>query len=222
MFRRPQCRAPQAPAARPTPRALAVALAALGAPLAGVIVRPTPAVAQNPAAQTGRLAGRVTDADGRPVSGAQVQVVGTRFGALTGDDGRYRISGVAAGTYALRVTRIGQRAREVQNVVVQGGAEAAADVRLEGTAVALTGVVVSASRRAEKITDAPATVTTIGVTQLEQTVGNIFAGALKEAKGVDFIQTGMTTVAINARGCPTRRSTTALLMAMTGASACSR
>jgi outer membrane receptor for ferrienterochelin and colicins len=134
------------------------------------------------------------------VSGAQVQVVGTRFGALTGDDGRYRISGLAAGTYALRVTRIGQRAREVPNVVVQGGAEAAADVRLEGTAVALTGVVVSASRRAEKITDAPATVTTIGVTQLEQTVGNIFAGALKEAKGVDFIQTGMTTVAINARG----------------------
>ena len=200
MFRRPQCRAPQAPTARATLRALAVALAALGAPLAGVIVRPTPAVAQNPAAQTGRLAGRVTDADGRPVSGAQVQVVGTRFGALTGDDGRYRISGLAAGTYALRVTRIGQRAREVQNVVVQGGAEAAADARLEGTAVALTGVVVSASRRAEKITDAPATVTTIGVTQLEQTVGNIFAGALKEAKGVDFIQTGMTTVAINARG----------------------
>ena len=188
-------------ALRPSPRALAIAVAALGAPAAATVLSPAPLSAQAPAAsQTGRIAGRVTDVEGRPVSGAQVQVVGTRFGALTGDDGRYRVAGVPAGTYALRVTRIGQRAREVAEVAVRGGAETDADIRMEGTPVALSGVVVSASRRAEKITDAPATITSIGTQQLDATVGNIFAGALKEAKGVDFIQTGMTTVAINARG----------------------
>ncbi len=185
----------------PSPRAMLVALAALGAPLAAAAFAPAALGAQGAASsQTGRVAGRVTDADGRPVGGAQVQVVGTRFGALTGDDGRYRVAGLPEGTYDLRVTRIGQRARLVAGVAVRAGAEATADVALEGTAVALSGVVVSASRRAEKITDAPATVTSIGTQQLDATVGNIFAGALKEAKGVDFIQTGMTTVAINARG----------------------
>ena len=59
---------------------------------------------------------------------------------------------------------------------------------------------VSASRRVEKITDAPATVTVIGTDQLDAAVGNTFASALKEAKGVDFIQVGMTSIAINARG----------------------
>jgi outer membrane receptor for ferrienterochelin and colicin len=74
------------------------------------------------------------------------------------------------------------------------------DVALEGAPATLGGVVVSASRRVEKITDAPATVTSIGTDVLDNTVGNTYAVALKEAKGLDFIQTGMTTVAINARG----------------------
>jgi iron complex outermembrane receptor protein len=43
-------------------------------------------------------------------------------------------------------------------------------------------------------------VTVIGTDILDQSVGNTFAGALKEAKGVDFIQVGMTNIAINARG----------------------
>ena len=40
-------------------------------------------------AQAGRISGTVTSTDGaRPIAGAQVRVVGTRFGALTRDDGR--------------------------------------------------------------------------------------------------------------------------------------
>jgi iron complex outermembrane receptor protein len=169
-------------------------------PLGASLHAQEPAASATTARQTGRLAGIVTDANQQPLSGAQVSIVGTRFGTITGVDGRYRLSGVPAGTYEVRVQRIGQRTRTLPGIAVRASEEATLDVRLEAAPAALGGVVVSASRRVEKITDAPATVTSIGTEQLDNTVGNLFAGALKEAKGLDFIQTGMTSVAINARG----------------------
>jgi iron complex outermembrane receptor protein len=151
-------------------------------------------------AQNGRISGTVTDPSNVPLLSAQVTIAGTRLGALTDDRGRYTIANVAPGTYELRVQRIGERMKPVPNVVVRAGEETRVDVTLDKAPLSLAGVTVSASRRVEKVTEAPATVTVIGVDQLDQSVGNSFAGALKEAKGVDFIQLGMTAVAINARG----------------------
>jgi outer membrane receptor for ferrienterochelin and colicins len=151
-------------------------------------------------AQNGRITGTVSDPANAPLVSAQVSVAGTRLGALTDDRGRYTIVNVAPGTYELRVQRIGERMKPVPNVVVRAGEETRVDVTLDKAPLSLAGVTVSASRRVEKVTEAPATVTVIGTDQLDQAVGNTFAAALKEAKGVDFIQVGMTAVAINARG----------------------
>ena len=148
---------------------------------------------------TGRVTGVVTSDAGSPLPGAQITVVGTSLGATSGADGRYRLGNVPAGTREIRVQRIGHRMRTL-SVVVRAGEEATADVALESAPVTLGGVVVSASRRTEKVTDAPATITGIGPEVLDLTVGNTFVAALKEAKGLDFIQVGMTSVAINARG----------------------
>jgi outer membrane receptor for ferrienterochelin and colicins len=187
------------------PRSPLAALAAAAAALALPAALPATLVAQPPAQeqgarQTGRIAGTVTDVAGAPLAGAQVTLVGTRIGALTGIDGRYRLGGVPAGTHDISVQRIGQRTRTSNAVVVRAGEETRLDLAMEDAASTLGGVVVSASRRVEKITDAPATITSIGTETLDNTVGNMFAAALKEAKGVDFIQVGMTSVAINARG----------------------
>ena len=48
-------------------------------------------------AQTGTVAGRVTDVDGNPLVGANVLVIGTNLGAATGMDGDYSMSSVAPG-----------------------------------------------------------------------------------------------------------------------------
>jgi iron complex outermembrane receptor protein len=66
--------------------------------------------------------------------------------------------------------------------------------------VQLGGVVTSASRRVEKITDAPATITRLEEAQIATSIGNSFASALKEVKGLEFIQTGILTSSVNARG----------------------
>ena len=148
----------------------------------------------------GTIVGTVTDANNAAVSGAQLSLVGTRIGGVSGPDGRFRIVSVPAGTYDLRAQRIGQQPRIRSGVAVAGGRETRVDLVLETSLNTLGGVVVSASRRVEKVTDAPATITSLGTEVLDNTIGNSFASALKEVKGLDFIQVGMTSVAVNARG----------------------
>jgi iron complex outermembrane receptor protein len=149
---------------------------------------------------TGSIAGTVTDAAHTAVAGAQITVVGTRLGAVSGLDGRYRIVSVPAGTHELRVQRIGQQRQAVPSVTVRASEETKVDISVTAAPTSLGAVVVSASRRVEKVTDAPATITSIGTEQLDASVGNSIASAFKEVKGLDFIQVGMTAVAVNARG----------------------
>jgi outer membrane receptor for ferrienterochelin and colicins len=151
-------------------------------------------------AQSGRIAGTVTDSARAPLSGAQVAVVGTGLRTTTDEGGRFTIANVTAGTYDLRAQRIGRQARTVSGVVVRSGEDTQVEVMLSQAALTLGGMVVTASRRPEKITDAPATITRIEASAIENTVGNSFAPALKAVKGLDFIQVGVTAVAVNARG----------------------
>ena len=151
-------------------------------------------------AQSGSLAGVVTDSTGAPMPGAQIAVVGTRFAIAAGTDGRYRIVGVPVGTYDVRAQRIGSPVRMFSGVAIRAGEETRLDVQLGVSALQIAGYVVSASRRVEKITDAPATVTRIDADQIRSTVGNSFTAALKDIKGVDFFQTGIAAAGINARG----------------------
>ena len=85
-------------------------------------------------------------------------------------------------------------------VVVRANEETKLSVILGRAPIQVAGVVVSASRRTEKVTDAPATVTRLDVQEIENSVGNSFGAALKQVKGVDFIQTGIMSVGINVRG----------------------
>lgn len=152
------------------------------------------------AAQSGRITGRVTDAAKQPLTGAQVLVVGTALGGETDANGKFTVTGVAAGTYSVRAQHIGHKMAVKSGVVVTAGTAASVDFALEVTPVTLGGVVISASRRVEKITDAPATVSRLDALAIANSIGNGFAPALKEVKGLDFIQVGITAVAVNARG----------------------
>ena len=155
-----------------------------------------PSLAQ---AQTGSVRGTVAGRDGEALVGARVSVNGTRIVAVTDGLGAFAIRALPAGTHHLYVTHIGFRATTHQ-VAVRAGEESLVAIQLEDKPFELDAMVVSASRQSERVTEAPATVTRIGTDQLDATIGNTFAGALKEVKGLDFVQVGMTSVGINARG----------------------
>ncbi len=151
------------------------------------------------AAAQGIVRGTVAGDGGAALAGAQVSVAGTRLATSTNAQGAFTLANVPAGAQQLRVSLVGYRA-STTSVEVRAGEEALVAVALTQNPVELDAMVVSASRRAERITEAPATVTRIGPEVLENAVGNSFVGALKMAKGLDFIQVGATSVAINARG----------------------
>ncbi len=163
---------------------------------AALLLAPVFAQAQG----TSRIAGSVIDEAGQPVASARVVVIGTRFGATTSAAGAFTISGVAPGRYQLRATRPGLPGVSTQDVVVLAGEDASVTLRLANTAAELDELVVSASRQVQRVTEAPAMITRIPTATIENSVGNNFAAALKEVQGLDFIQVGVSSVAINARG----------------------
>ncbi|HEX8209885.1 MAG TPA: TonB-dependent receptor [Longimicrobium sp.] len=164
--------------------------------LAAACMAAMPALA---AAQSGTVRGTVAGPDGDAIRAAQVTVVGTRYGSTTNALGQFTLTGVPAGPRQLRVSRAGFLAK-THDVTVAAGEEALVAVRLESSPVELDGLVVSASRRAERRSEAPVTVTRVGPEVLDNLAGGSFVGALKQANGLDFVQVGVTSVGINARG----------------------
>jgi TonB-linked SusC/RagA family outer membrane protein len=93
--------------------------------------------AQDP---TGTVAGRVVEAASRePVPGAAVSV-GTRT-AVSGQDGRFSIAGVPAGSQTVRATRVGFGAGSA-TVAVSAGQTSTVEIALSTAALQLEGLVV--------------------------------------------------------------------------------
>ncbi|HYW33474.1 MAG TPA: carboxypeptidase-like regulatory domain-containing protein, partial [Gemmatimonas sp.] len=94
---------------------------------------------------TGTVRGRITDAgNGRGLAEAQVSIVGTRIGAVSGANGEYTLLAVPAGTRDINVRRIGY-SQVTRPVTVVAGGSATVDAALQVSAVNLSEVVVTGS-----------------------------------------------------------------------------
>src|SRR5690606_24819210 len=93
-----------------------------------------PALMTAQAPPTARLVGLVVEeTTGSPIGGARVEIVGTTSRATTAVDGRYSISGITAGTHALRVVMVGYAPKRVTGIVLGAGQTAEQDVSLGAT-----------------------------------------------------------------------------------------
>ena len=114
--------------------------------LAGLAV-PLSLGAQQPPAtgQGGTIAGTIRDrTTQQPIASAQISLVGTTRGVITNDQGAYRLTNVPAGSYQLRVMRIGYQA-SVLPVTVTNAQTATVDATLGATVVTLDQVTVTAT-----------------------------------------------------------------------------
>lgn len=152
------------------------------------------------AAQGGGVRGRVVDAATKEaLPGVSVLIAGTTTGTSSGNEGDFSITGLKPGTYQVVFSSIGYemppRTVEVGTAVVDLGT-----IGLTATSVMAGEVVVSASRRPEKLTEAPATIDLITAKQIDELPSFNVGELLARQKGVDYIRTGVLGTGINVRG----------------------
>ena len=156
--------------------------------------------AQERAEDTGTVTGMVTDLDTQePLVGANVVVDGTTQGTSTDADGAYRLADVPAGPQTLVVTFVGYES-ERMDISVVNGEETVADIVLTPRTFVGDEVVVTGSKRPEKLLDAPVQIEAISADELATTGGGTFLAALGNLKGVDFVDVGINGQGISARG----------------------
>ena len=127
-----------------------------------IILLGTPLLAQT----TGKIAGRVTDANtNEGMTGANIIVQGTSYGAAADLDGNFYIINVPPGTYTLSIQMIGYETTKVQNLKVSVNRTTSVDVKIKPAVLEADVVIVEANRIAEK-KDQTGSMSTISAAQI--------------------------------------------------------
>ncbi len=146
------------------------------------------------AAQQGAvLTGRVLEAASKaPIPSAQIQIVGSTTGGMTGDDGRFRIASIKPGTYQVRALRIGFQA-VTRTVTLTAGTPTAIEFDLSAAIINLDEVVTTATGVTERKREQGSDVGTLAPAPQQlaaaPTPSELLAG---KVSGVDVEPTGGT------------------------------
>lgn len=148
----------------------------------------------------GHIEGRVVGPNGNGIGGVIVQVLELRVVEASDSSGRFRFE-VPPGLYTLEFTA-GDKVATQPGVNVVEGATARVDKQVDWQlSVAETITVYSASRRTERVVDAPASVTVAATEDIEAVAPAGQAPRIIEnAPGVDYTQSGLYDLNFNARG----------------------
>ncbi len=144
-----------------------------------------------------RISGNVLDDQKQPVVGATILVKGTSLGTFTDASGNYSIE-VPKDAKTLVVSYTGFKQKEISINTGQGNY--VLNVDLVSSEVVLNETVVSASKKKEKLLDAPASISVIGQDKLERNVVTTPVDQLKTTPGVDIMRTGLVSSNVVVRG----------------------
>ncbi len=151
------------------------------------------------AGSTGKIGGFITDKNnGEGLVGPNIEIVGLGLGATTDLDGAYIILNVPPGTYTLRVSMIGYKILDIEEVRVSIDRIIKIDAQLEETIMEGEVVIVVAEREAVEF-DRTNSTAYVGKEQIEampvQGLGDVIqlqAGVVKDAGGGLHIRGGRT------------------------------
>ncbi|MFM7773881.1 MAG: TonB-dependent receptor [Candidatus Kapaibacterium sp.] len=152
----------------------------------------------------GTISGKVTSSSGNgPIAGARIKVVSATDasmvrGAFTNNRGSYEVKNLAKGSYTMTVSCIGYRTESV--AVSVGSDDVTKNVSMDENITRTEDVVVSASRRAERALDAPASVSVVSAADIQARPTLSAAEQLRGITGVDIVQKGIGQNEIAVRG----------------------
>lgn len=128
-----------------------------------------------------------------------IVVVGTSVGTVTELDGTFSIE-VPSGSDSLVFKYVGYEDQYIDLKGYSGSNISLETVTLESSNVGLNTVVVSASKRKERVIDAPASVTVINADKVTSQAPLSLVDNLKNTPGVDIMSTGLVSQNVNVRG----------------------
>jgi iron complex outermembrane receptor protein len=153
------------------------------------------------AAEQGRIEGRVLSADGAPLGGVSVIVRETNAETLTDRDGNYAFADLLRGKYTLIFIHSEQQETRSE-VEVRAGETSVLDLGSDWQPTFTESLTVyGASRKQERIVEAPAAVTVISEQQIERESSHgQLPKVLEFTPGAEVTQSGLYDFNFNTRG----------------------
>ena len=146
------------------------------------------------------IKGRVFDSTTKsPLIGANVIIDGTNSGAATDSEGNYTINDLLKGDYSLTVSYMGFKTFQ-KSFTLTNNQTPVIDIKMDPEAIKMETYVVTASRRRERVEDAPAAISVISKTEIRRESNTNLGDYLKGTKGIDFTQSGIDSYNMTARG----------------------
>lgn len=157
-------------------------------------------------AGTGTLVGKVVDK-----SSAEVLVGATitlrsqdssfkSKGAVTDKNGEYKITEILPGEYSLTVSYIGFEVFEITNIRIRELDTTILNISLVPAIITLNSITVTASRRPEKVLEAPSAVSLVESEKIQQHTTLNLAEHVKGLPAVDIVNTGLNQSSVVVRG----------------------
>ena len=151
----------------------------------------------------GFIEGTVTEEAGESLPGANIAVrlpaEDYKAGTTADVEGQFRIA-VPAGNYQVEISFVGYKLDLRENVQVRAGQTTRLDAVLGKQVIFLAQSVVSASRRQEKILDAPASVSVVEGSEIRNNPALSLSDHVKNLPAVDIAKRGLANANVVVRG----------------------
>ncbi|MDZ7295147.1 MAG: TonB-dependent receptor [candidate division KSB1 bacterium] len=139
-------------------------------------------------ASGGKVSGTVIDGQtGKPLPGANVQILGTTRGASADRNGAFLIANLPPGRYSVRASMIGYRAVTIDGVSIAEGQEVRLAFALQPAPIEFDPIVVVAGKAQQRLDQAPVSISVVSARDIQQRAATNLIDALETAPGVNFI-----------------------------------
>ena len=147
------------------------------------------------------LQGEVLDSSNNaPLPFANITIEGTTLGSASDESGRFRIEKINPGNYVIIASYMGYSTKRNSITIPNNDGLGLITILLEPEAIELDEYVVTASRRRERVEDAPAAISVISKKEIRRESNTNLGDYLKGTKGIDFTQSGIDSYNMTARG----------------------